>query len=49
MLKHIAYCRFDRAVKYHVGNHRIRALDCRTQFAAMIYAQLAQRFSIHDL
>lgn len=49
LLKHISRYRFDRAVERYEGYHRIRTLNCWTQFVAMIYAQLAQRVLLRDL
>jgi hypothetical protein len=49
LLKYIPRYRFDRAVERHGGDHRIRTLNCWTQFVALIYAQLAQRVSLRDL
>ncbi len=49
LLKHIPRYRFDRVVDRYEGDHRVRTLNCWTQFVALIYAQLAQRVSLRDL
>ena len=40
---------FDKAVKRHQGDYRVRTLNCWTQFVALLYAQLSHRQSLRDL
>lgn len=40
---------FQKIVKRHKGNHRVRKLTCREQFICMCFAQLTFRHSLRDV
>lgn len=40
---------FDTCVRRYQGNKRVRALSCRDQFLAMMFAQLTSRESLRDV
>ena len=47
--EYISYYDFDKCVKHYDGDKRIRALNCRDQFLAMMFGQLCHRESLRDL
>lgn len=40
---------FQKIIKQHKGNHRVRKLTCREQFICMCFGQLTFRHSLRDL
>lgn len=40
---------FDTCVRRYQGNRRVRAMSCRDQFLAMMFAQLTMRESLRDI
>ena len=49
VLKQISKPLFDKAVKRHRGDYRVRTLNCWTQFISLLYGQLTHRQSLRDL
>lgn len=49
MLKYISRHEFQRCVKSHRGDHRVRTLDCWTQLIAMLTGHVTQRKSLRDI
>lgn len=49
ILKQISRPLFDKAVKRHQGDYRVRTLNCWTQFISLLYGQLTHRQSLRDL
>ncbi|TVQ68072.1 MAG: DUF4372 domain-containing protein [Balneolaceae bacterium] len=41
--------KFQKIVKRHKGNHRVRKLTCREQFICMCFGQLTFRDSLRDV
>jgi IS4 transposase len=49
ILKHVPWADFDRLVEEHEADSRVRQLTTKSQFAAMLYAQLAGISSLRQL
>lgn len=49
VLKQISRPLFDKTVKRHQGDYRVRTLNCWTQFISLLYGQLTHRQSLRDL
>ena len=43
VLKHVPWAVFDRLVDEHKADRRVRRLTCKSQFLALLFAQLAGR------
>jgi hypothetical protein len=48
LLKHIPWSDFDRLVDEHKSDHRVRQLSTKSQFIALLYAQLAGASSLRE-
>jgi len=49
LLREVPRHQFERVIKRHEGNRRVRTLPCWTQFCAMLFAQLCSRQSLRDV
>lgn len=49
MLHFVPRWEFDKLVKRHKGNHRVRRFPCWALFVCHVYAQLARQISLRDL
>jgi len=49
LLKHVPWADFDRLVDEHKADERVRRLTTKSQFAALLYAQLAGISSLRQL
>ena len=49
LLKHVPWADFDRLVEDHKADERVRRLTTKSQFAALLYAQLAGISSLRQL
>lgn len=49
LLKHVPWSVFDRLVEEHGADARVRRLDTRSQFVALLYGQLAGAASLRDI
>jgi IS4 transposase len=49
ILKHVPWADFDRLVEEHAADLRVRQLTTKSQFAALLYAQLAGISSLRQL
>ncbi len=49
ILKHVPWADFDRLVEEHNADERVRRLTTKSQFAALLYAQLAGISSLRQL
>ncbi|HET7413680.1 MAG TPA: IS4 family transposase [Pararhizobium sp.] len=49
LLKHVPWAVFDRLVDEHRGDRRVRRLSCKSQFLAMLFAQLSGATSLREI
>lgn len=49
LLKHVPWPLFDRLVEEHGADHRVRKLTTKSQFLALVYAQLAGATSLREI
>jgi hypothetical protein len=49
VLKHVPWAVFDRLVDEHQGDRRVRRLTCKSQFLALLFAQLAGAVSLREI
>ena len=49
IIEHINQYEFDKCVKRHGGNRRIRNFDCRDQLLALIFGQLTNLRSLRGI
>lgn len=49
ILDHLPRYEFDKFVKKHEGNRRVRKFPCYDQFLCLAYAQLTYRESLRDI
>lgn len=49
MLNIISRLEFEKIVKKHKGNHRVRTLTCWDQFVHILFGQLGSRHSLRDI
>ncbi|WP_159586029.1 DUF4372 domain-containing protein, partial [Chelativorans xinjiangense] len=47
--KHIPWAVFERLVDKHRADHRVRRLDTKSQFLALLFGQLAGAASLRDI
>lgn len=47
--KHIPWAVFDRLVDKHKADHRVRRLDTKSQFLALLFGQLAGAASLREI
>ena len=49
LTKHIPWDEFDRIVESHSGDHRVRHMNCKTQFLALMFGQLSGATSLRQI
>jgi hypothetical protein len=49
LVKHVPWAAFERLVKEHGADYRVRALTTKSQFLALLYAQLAGATSLREI
>ena len=49
VLKHVPWAVFDRLVDEHKADRRVRRLTCKSQFLALLFAQLAGAASLREI
>ncbi len=49
LLKHVPWSVFERLVDEHGADHRVRRLSTKSQFVALLYAQLAGASSLREI
>lgn len=49
LLKHVPWAAFDRLVDKHQADRRVRRLTCKSQFLALLFAQLSGAASLREI
>lgn len=49
LVKHVPWASFERLVEEHGADHRVRTLTTKSQFLALLYAQLAGAASLREI
>lgn len=49
LLKHVPWAAFDRLVDKHQADQRVRRLTCKSQFLALLFAQLSGAASLREI
>jgi hypothetical protein len=49
LLKHVPWAPFDRLVDKHQADRRVRRLTCKSQFLALLFAQLSGAASLREI
>jgi hypothetical protein len=49
LLKHVPWAAFDRLVDKHQADRRVRRLPCKSQFLALLFAQLSGAASLREI
>ena len=49
LINHVAWTEFDRLVEQHGSNHRVRRLDSKSQFLALLFGQISGADSLRTI